>query len=153
MIEEAGINEVRVLWEAKKPTYRRKYIAAFIALFGSVFGDISAKAEFVKSESILYENWLDLAVNKNPIPPLTEYGAYAIVETGGENLPVTYVIFSSTKGKMAVHGVFRCDKAFSVQKLHTNGLYDIRCVKQDVFGQQTVTSLKFGKSGLYEEHF
>ncbi|MBZ0217254.1 MAG: hypothetical protein K8F25_11910, partial [Fimbriimonadaceae bacterium] len=81
------------------------------------------------------------------------YGAYAIVQTGGENLPVVYVIFSSFKGKRAVHGAFRCDKEFAVQQTYTNGFYDIRCVKQDVFGQKTVTLLRYGGSGLYEEHY
>lgn len=117
------------------------------------FSNGIAQAKFVKSDHLLFVDWLELEVEPSPIPPIIEYGAYAIVETGGENLPVIYTIFSSFKGKCAVHGAFRCDKEFEVQKTHQNGFYDIRCVKQDVFGNKTVTSLRYNGSGQYEEHF
>lgn len=132
--------------------HKTQAIAALVFLVLS-FTCTQIKAEFIKSDHQLFVNWLDLEVEPSPIPPMTEFGAYAIVETGGENLPVIYIIFSSFKGKRAVHGAFRCDKEFEVQETHQNGFYDIRCVKQDVFGVKTVTSLKYNKSGLYAEHF
>lgn len=132
------------------PPIAVKCFIALMVLVALAAGPLSARAEFTKTDDKLFVGWLELAVNRNPE---TEYGAYAIVQTGGENLPVTYVIFSSFKGKMAVHGAFRCDKEFAVLETHSNGHYDIQCVKQDVFGQKTVTILRYGDSGLYEEHY
>lgn len=132
---------------------RRVFAIFALASAAVVFTNSAIHAEFVESNHLLFVSWLELDVKPSPIPPMIEYGAYAIVETGGENLPVIYIIFSSFKGKRAVHGAFRCDKEFEVQETHQNGFYDIRCVKQDVFGIKTVTSLKYNKFGLYEEHF
>lgn len=127
--------------------------AVSFSLLAAIIGVTPIRADFVKSDHELYVEWLDLEIEANPFPPITEYGAYAIVETGGENLPVIYVIFSSFKGKRAVHGSFRCDKVFEVLTSHQNGFYDIRCVKQNVFGVTTTSVLKYGEFGLYEEHF
>jgi hypothetical protein len=110
----------------------------------------SAAAEFQKSNDRLFIDGLDLAVNPNPE---MEFGAYAIVLTGGENLPVIYVITSNFKGKVSVLGSFRCEKEFTVLKSHTGGMRDIRCVRQDVFDRKTKTTLRHGPSGLYKEHF
>jgi hypothetical protein len=134
-------------------TYSKNYAAVLIAVLGFAYTNTPTKAEFVKSDNILNVNWLDLEVDVGLIPPQTEFSAYEIVETGGDNLPIIYVLFSDFKGKRGVLGAFRCDKEFSVQKSQTNGFYDIRCIKENVFGQQTVTHLKRAKTGLYEEHF
>jgi hypothetical protein len=134
-------------------TNNKNYAAVLIMSLGVLCTNMPAKAEFVKSDSILNVNWLDLEVDVGLTPPQTEFSAYQIVETGGDNLPVIYVLFSDFKGKRGVLGAFRCDKEFSVQKTQTNGFYDIRCIKENVFGQQTVTHLKRAKTGLYEEHF
>lgn len=132
--------------------HKTQAIAALVFLVLS-FSCTQIKAEFIKSDHQLFVNWLDLEVEPSPIPPMTEFGAYAIVETGGTNLPVIYVIFSDVNGKRAVHGAFRCDKEFEVQKTSQNGFYDIKCVKQNVFGIKTVTSLRYNDFGQYEEHF
>lgn len=131
------------------------FLAFCLGVILLTYSMISAHAQFARSDDGLYIGWLDLNVNEafdasSGAPPV-EYGAYSIVQAGGKNLPVVYVIFSSFKGKMTVHGAFRCDKEFSVQTSHTLGLYDIKCIRQDVFGQKTTTLLQYDRSGLYVE--
>ncbi len=123
-------------------------IIAFITL--SYTPSFAQLQDFEESNDKLYVGWLDLAQEYDP---LTEYGAYAIVWSGGENLPIFYTIFSDFKGKTSILGAFRCDKEFTVLESVTNGMRDIRCVKQDVFGQKTTTILRFSDAGLYEEVF
>ncbi len=110
----------------------------------------SASAKFQRSDEHLYFDALDLAIDPNPE---LEYSAYAIVMTGGQNLPVIYVITSNYKGKLSVLGSFRCDKEFTVMQSQTNGMRDILCARQDVFGRKTATSLRYTDKGLYEEYF
>ncbi|WP_415156835.1 hypothetical protein [Maritalea sp.] len=132
-----------------------RMLTILIAFIVVVSSNMLAKADFIQSDNDLFVGWPDLVANPQPTPPglpITEYGVYAIVETGGTNLPVIYVIFSDFKGKRAVHGAFRCDKEFEVQQTNTNGFYDIRCVKQNVFGQKTTSILRYDKSGIYKEH-
>lgn len=127
--------------------------AIFVAATSLILHTGSASAKFEKSDEKLFIDWLDLEVNPDSTFEVTEFSAYAIVWSGGENLPVVYVITSDYKGKVSVLGAFRCDKEFRVMKSQTRGMRDIRCVRQDVFGQKTTTMLRYNDKGLYEEHF
>lgn len=127
-----------------------KAIALFATLFVTGIGEASIAAEFEKSDDRLFLGGLDLAVEYEPG---SEFGAYAIAQTGGENLPVIYVLFSDFKGQLATLGVFRCDKKFKVLESHSRGMRDISCVRQDGFGQLTSTTLRLGENGLYQEIF
>jgi hypothetical protein len=114
-------------------------------------GDI-ALAQFQKSDDKLFIGWLDLEAEPDTDFGITEFSAYAIVQQGGENLPVIYVITSNFKGKVYTLGAFRCDKEFVVLNSQVNGMRDIRCVRQDVFGQTTTTTLRFSETGVYVEN-
>ena len=132
-----------------KPFWRKLFAALiFIAPLG--LGIETSNAQFEKSDGKLFLGWLDLAINPEPG---TDHGAYAIVQPGGENLPVIYVIFSNFKGKVIVLGSFRCDVEFKVLNSDTGGMRDIRCVLQDVFGQKKTTILRYGEKGLYVQRF
>lgn len=123
-------------------------IVGFSLIAALVFGAASATEKFRKSDDKLFIHWPDLAVDEDAE---TEYGVYAIIQTGGGNLPVIYVITGNFKGKVFVLGSARCDKEFTVLKSVTRGLRDIRCVRQDVFGRKTTTTLQYGQDGLYKE--
>ncbi len=111
-----------------------------------------ASAKFQKAGEKLFFDVLDLDINAASAIVPTEYSAYAIVHTGGTNLPVIYVITNNFKGKTFVLGAFRCDNEFRVLKSHTNGMRNIRCVRNDL-GQRKTTTLIYNGKGLYVEQF
>ena len=128
-----------------------------IALASLMLASSGARAgeAFTRSDSKLYLGWLDLAVNDEELNPgqrQREYGAYSIVEPG-TNMPVIYVMFSSFKGKLSVGKAFRCDKEFAVLESHTDGFYDIRCVKQYTDSDNIVSVLRYEGERGYVEHF
>lgn len=126
---------------------KNRYLKLFVALILLVG---AASARFQQTDDHIYHGVLDLSSNPNPE---IEYGAYTIVQTGGSNLPVIYVITSNYKGNLSVLGAFRCDMEFTLQQSRTEGMRDILCVKQDVFGRKTATSLRYNKNGMYEEKY
>ena len=107
-----------------------------------------ANAEFFRSPDDLYTGVLELS---DDVMPGSEYYANAIVRTFGENGPVIYVIFYNHKGEDRVLGAFRCDKQFEVMETMTNDLRDIRCVRENVFSEQTSVLLKADANGMYSE--
>ena len=136
--------------------YTTKTAAILAMLISLAFTGVARAQEFEASEDKLFMGWLDLEQEAQAAQNFgapVEYGAYAIVQTGGENLPVIYVIFSNFKGKLATLGAFRCDKEFQILQSTTNGLRDIKCTRRDEFDVWTTTTLKLGDNGLYFEHF
>ncbi|MBL4756499.1 MAG: hypothetical protein JKY32_02300 [Rhizobiales bacterium] len=123
-------------------------LAALIGIAG-VLSPNSANAEFQRADQLLYKDVLDLS---DDLQPGTEYFAYAVVQSYGENMPVIYTIVYSHKGDQRVLGAFRCDKQFEIVSSKSNGLYDIRCVRQNVFSVETSVLLKADGSGIYHEH-
>jgi len=108
----------------------------------------SANSEFSRTDDIVFIDDLELS---DQYMPGSEYFAQAIVRSSGQNMPVIYVIYYNHKGDDRVLGAFRCDKEFAVVDSVTNGLHDIRCVRENVFEQRTTVFLKYN-GGIYEEH-
>ncbi len=136
--------------------YKTGTTAVLALLFSLAFGGAARAQEFETSDDRLFLGWLDLEPEAQAAQNFgapVEYGAYAIVQTGGDNLPVIYVLFSNFKGKLATLGAFRCDKEFRILQSTTNGLRDIQCTRRDEFDVWTTTTLKLGDNGLYNEHF
>ncbi len=62
-------------------TYFHTLTTVLVIAFSLGLGVVSATAEFEKSDDKLFIGWLDIALD---LEPGTDFGAYAIVQSGGK---------------------------------------------------------------------
>lgn len=119
-----------------------------LAMAATIINIGPAIAQFQKSDDALFIGGPELFTE---VEPGSETLIYAIADDMSDN--VFYMILYSFKGAITVKGAFRCDNEFEVLKTVTNKWRDIRCVKTDVFGRITTTTLSVGSTGKYLENF
>ena len=124
-------------------SFRKTVFAALALALAS-----PAQAQFEPSQAKVFVDWPQLEVE--PMQGLnSEFAIYALVDQP----KVIYTIIVTTRSNVSVLGSFHCNKEFTVLTSSTNGLYDIRCVEEDLFEQVSTYILRMGKDGLYKQIF
>ncbi len=122
-------------------------IRVFLALLLVLAPSLSL-AQFEPSQAKVFIDWPQLEVE--PLQGFnSEFAIYALVDQP----KVIYTITVTTRSNVSVLGAFHCNKEFTVLTSSTNGLYDIRCVEEDLFEQVSTYVLRMGKDGLYKQVF
>ncbi len=75
---------------------------------------------------------------------------YAIIEGSTAHPQVIYTITYNHKGEIFTLGSFRCDLEFEVLGTSHSGMYDIKCVRQNIHSEITETVLQKGDGGYIE---